>query len=177
MAGIIDFHRIIKRSGLRVDNTKVAYHSFFVLQGIFAGIALNDIWRILNLPGNATPINVAGVPSTFHQDYLFQVGIAGVSALAEVIGGIDHGLAFAMGIFLGSTWANSSEAGNYIGGAAANAAPKINQAAPTPQVVNPIIIQQPSYAPSVSPIPFTPTQSTYNPYANAIPNAPHLGLT
>jgi hypothetical protein len=181
------------RSGLKVDNNKVAQHGFFVLNGIFVGIALNDIWRVLNLPGNAAPLNVAGIPSQFHQDYLFQLLIAAAAGAGEVLGGIDHGLALGMGIFMGSTWANVSEAGNYIGGAAAGASPKIDQHAPTnmtmpagvatsvlpntPVIPYGFMQNQPVYAPAMPSTMYPPVlkTSTYNPNASVQLNTPHLG--
>jgi len=112
---------VFKRAGQKVDSKAVAENGFFVLQGIFTGVALNDIWRILNLPGNNAPINVAGVNSTFDQDLIYQLVIAAAAAAAQVFFKIEHGLAFGTGISIGSIWANTSEKGNYIGAAPAHA--------------------------------------------------------
>ncbi len=124
-----------KRIGVKVDSQAVMAEGFFILQGIFAGIALNDVWRILNLPGNNAPLNVAGLPGSFDYDLLYQFLIAGIAAGAEVFFKVEHGLAFAGGIALGSTWANTSEKGAYIGAAPAQAKSPDPKPAPPPIVL------------------------------------------
>src|SRR3954466_5356075 len=120
-----------KKAGYKIDSKAAIAESFFVLQGIFAGVALNDIWRILNLPGNNAPINVAGVNGTFDQDFLYQMIIAGAAAGAQIFFKVDHGVSFAAGIALGSTWANASEKGHYIGASPAQQkGPEVPQGIP-----------------------------------------------
>ncbi len=123
--------QLFKRAGYKVDNAAIAQHGFFVLQGIFAGIAMNDIWRVLQLPGNNVPLNVAGVQSTFDYDWMYQMAIAIAIGATQILFKLDHAFPFAVGITIGSTWANQSEKGNYIGTAAAKA-PSIPPG--TPQV-------------------------------------------
>jgi hypothetical protein len=104
-----------KRAGLKIDNKFFLENGFYTLQGILIGIALNDIWRILNLPGNNAPLSVGGQPSPYTYDWIYQIAIGGALAAAQVLFKVEHGIAMGTGVFMGSTWSNMSEAGNYIG--------------------------------------------------------------
>jgi hypothetical protein len=128
---------VFKRVGIKIDNKAVIADGFATFQGVLAGIALNDIWRMLNLPGNNTPISINGIPSTnFSVDYLYQVTIAGLIAASQVLFKVDHGLAFGAGMFTGATWANTAEQGGYIG--FAQTQPKTPPPAPMPGAPAPI---------------------------------------
>jgi len=172
---------IFKRAGQKVDSKAVAEHGFFVLQGIFTGIALNDIWRVLNLPGNNVPINVAGTHSSFDQDYIFQMAIAVAAAAAQIFFKVEHGVPFAMGIGIGSTWANTSEKGNYIGAGAAHAkGPDVPAGLPQVMPTQPIMSSLSFPGPygmgngtSNSPMTTAPAQP-YNPMTPAALNQPTL---
>ena len=164
-----------KKAGYKIDNKTILAESFFVLQGLFAGIALNDIWRVLNLPGNNQPINVAGTNGLMDVDFLYQMIFAGIAAGAQIIFKVDHGISFAAGIAIGSTWANLSEGGHYIG--SAGALQKAATIPPgTPQVQPPPIVLAGPYTQGASmnsPLTVAPAQP-YNPLTPVNLNAPLL---
>lgn len=168
-----------KKAGYKIDNKTILAESFFVLQGLFTGIALNDIWRILNLPGNNQPINVAGTNGLMDVDFLYQLTIAGLAAGAQIIFKVDHGISFAAGIALGSTWANLSENGHYIGSAGAlQKAPSIPPGTPQVQplpIASSLTFQGPynQMQPMNSPLTIAPAPP-YNPLTPVRLNAPLL---
>lgn len=86
---------------------------FFVLYGLFAGIALNDIWRILRLPGEGTPVVFGGAAQKWEVDYVYQLVIAGLIMLMSVFG-LKYGFGFGSGMAIGSTLANQSESGQTL---------------------------------------------------------------
>ena len=91
----------------------VSNFGFFMLQGLLAGIALNDIWRILQLPGENIPIVVGNQAQTIDIDQVYQWIIAGLVVIASAFG-LKYGSGFGIGMALGSTLANQSEAGQTI---------------------------------------------------------------
>jgi hypothetical protein len=172
---------IFKKAGHKVDSKAAIAESFFVLQGIFVGVALNDIWRMLNLPGNNAPINVAGVNGSFDQDFLYQLIIATASGAAQVLFKVDHGISFGAGIALGSTWANTSEKGQYIGASPAQAKgpdvpPGLPQTPPGQPIMSSLSFPGPygmGNGTSNSPMTTAPAQP-YNPTAAPRLNQPTL---
>jgi hypothetical protein len=102
--------------GLNMNSKSHLQTSFLVLQGLVTGIALNDVWRILNLPGNNQPVFINGQASKVYDvDFLYQAAIASVIFLSDVVFHVKGGMAFGSGMLLGSRWANISEHNKYIG--------------------------------------------------------------
>ena len=108
----------LKLVGLKADRN-TALTGFYTFQGVLAGIALNDIWMFLKLPGNDPPVKrgdgspVEGVT----MDFLYQASFGVAAIAAEVLFKVKHAAPFGAGIILGSRWANTSEKGEYIGNA------------------------------------------------------------
>ena len=93
-----------------MDSKPFLTDSFFVLNGIFAGVGLNDLFRLTNGKLNASPLIINGADSGYKQDFLLQISIGGLFILAEYFGGLKHASKLGTGIILGSSWANASEA-------------------------------------------------------------------
>lgn len=89
-------------------DTKDPNAGFFLFYGLLAGIAINDIWRILKLPGEGTPIVFGGAAQQWEVDYVYQLVIAGLVMLMSVFG-LKYGFGFGSGMALGATLANQSE--------------------------------------------------------------------
>ena len=92
-----------------MDSKVFLTDSFFVLNGIFAGVGLNDLFRFLGGPFNSAPLMVNGQDTGYKQDFLLQLGVAGLFIVAEYFGGLKYASKVGTGMVLGSTWANSSE--------------------------------------------------------------------
>ena len=86
---------------------------FFMLQGLLAGIALNDIWRIFNLPGENLPIVIGNQAHDMEIDYVYQLIIAGLVVISSLFG-IKYASGFGLGLAMGSTFANISESNKTI---------------------------------------------------------------
>ena len=109
---VLDY--IVKRLGGKINNKNWLQNSHFMLIGILSGIGLNDLWRILNLPGNDVPLMIKGEPSEFDTDYLYQILIGLGFIGLQFFGGVKFGATMGTGIILGSTLANKSEVGKTI---------------------------------------------------------------
>jgi hypothetical protein len=105
-----DLKQIAKMFGVRMDSKPFLTDSFFVLNGIFAGVGLNDLFRLFNSDLNKTPLMVGGKDTGYKQDFLVQLAVGGLFILAEYFGGLKHASKLGTGIILGTTWANASEA-------------------------------------------------------------------
>lgn len=106
-----DLYRAI---GVHVsDKNFLADWGFWFLQGILAGVATNDVWRILQLPGENKPVVIGNQAQKIELDYVYQLAIAGLIMAADVFG-LKHGMGFGSGMVLGLTWANLSEAGTSV---------------------------------------------------------------
>ena len=91
----------------------VTNFGFFMLQGLLAGIALNDVWRILQLPGENLPVVIGNQAHDMEIDYVYQLIVAGIVIISSLFG-IKYASGFGLGMALGSTLANHSEAGKTI---------------------------------------------------------------
>lgn len=91
----------------------LANFGFFMLQGVFAGIALNDIWRILQLPGENLPVVIGNQAQPMEIDYIYQLIVAGLVIISNAFG-VKYSSGFGLGMALGSTLANHSESGKTI---------------------------------------------------------------
>lgn len=100
---------IYKAIGINPKDNSLA----FILQGLFVGIALNDAWRILKLPGENTPIVMGNQALEYEVDFVYQLAIASLFVVLQIFG-LKHGAAFGGGVALGSTFANTSETGKTI---------------------------------------------------------------
>lgn len=105
---------VVKRLGGKLNNKTWLQNSHFMLIGLLSGIGLNDLWRILNLPGNNEPLLVKGEPSGYDLDYLYQLMIGTGFILLQFFGGVKFGATMGTGMILGSTLANKSEVGKTI---------------------------------------------------------------
>lgn len=106
-----DLYRAI---GVHVsDKNFLADWGFWFLQGVLAGVATNDVWRILQLPGENKPVVIGNQAQKIEIDYIYQLMIAGAVIIADLFG-LKHGIGFGSGMILGSTWANLSEAGTTV---------------------------------------------------------------
>jgi len=85
----------------------------FILQGLFVGIALNDVWRILHLPGENIPVVIGNQALEYEVDFVYQLSIATLFVIAQIFG-LKHGMGFGAGVALGATFANQSEAGKTV---------------------------------------------------------------
>jgi len=100
---------VYKAFGINPNDNTLA----FILQGIFMGIALNDVWRILHLPGENVPIVIGNQALEYEVDFVYQLAIATAFVILQVFG-LKHGAGFGAGVALGSTFANQSETGKTI---------------------------------------------------------------
>ena len=91
----------------------VTNFGFFMLQGLLAGIALNDIWRILNLPGENLPVVIGNQAHDMEIDYIYQLIVAGIVIISSLFG-VKHASGFGIGMAMGSTFANISESNKTI---------------------------------------------------------------
>ena len=94
-------------------NVKDPNNGFFVLQGVLLGIALNDIWRIFQLPGENQPIIIGNQGQEYEVDFVYQLAI-GTLLIAAQLFGLKYGSGLGAGVILGSTLANTSETGKTI---------------------------------------------------------------
>ena len=101
----------LKLFGVKLNSHQAAVAGFYTLNGLFVGIGLNDVWRLLNLPGNGEEVVINGLPRGFYLDHVYQVLIGLGLVVAEYGFGLKHGAAFGAGIITGSTFANKSEKG------------------------------------------------------------------
>jgi|SRR5689334_668709 len=94
---------------------------FYLGAGIFGGIALNDIWRVLNLPGNNEPLVLpTGKPGPeeekkSNKDEYYQRLLAIMVIGATIILDKTDLLPFGSGLLIGVDMANKTERGEYIG--------------------------------------------------------------
>ena len=106
-----DFYKAI---GFNVKNHEYAANwGFFMLQGLFIGIALNDAWRILQLPGENTPVVIGNQAQSIEVDFVYQLAIASIVVLAQAFG-LKYGSGYGAGIALGALIANTSESGKTV---------------------------------------------------------------
>jgi hypothetical protein len=111
MKSITILDDLYKAIGVHInDKNFLADWGFWFLQGILAGVGTNDVWRVLNLPGEGQPIVIGNMAKELEVDYVFQLIIAGLIIVADLFG-LKHGVGFGSGMILGSTWANLSESG------------------------------------------------------------------
>ena len=105
---------LYRKIGVHVsDKNFLADWGFWFLQGILAGVATNDVWRVLQLPGENVPIVIGNNAQKIDVDFVYQLTIAGIIMVADIFG-LKHGMGFGSGMVLGSTWANLSEAGTAV---------------------------------------------------------------
>jgi len=103
-----------KALGFKVNKLDfVAESGFFTLWGMLAGIFINDIWRVMKLPGEGVPIAVSGHAQKLETDYIYQLIIAGLVMLSAAFG-IKYAFGFGGGMALGATLANQSESGDTL---------------------------------------------------------------
>ena len=101
--------RLVKEFGVPMNSKPFLTDSFFLLNGIFAGVGLNDAFRLIGGQLNKTPLMVNGQDTGFKQDFLLQLVVGGLFIMAEYFAGLRYASKIGTGIILGSTWANSSE--------------------------------------------------------------------
>lgn len=96
---------------------------FYLGLGVFGGVLLNDLWRILNLPGNNKPTLIATgelgpkpqVKKDTPTDELYQRIIALAVVGSSIIFDFDDALPLGSGLYIGIDLANRSERGEYVG--------------------------------------------------------------
>ena len=90
---------------------------FFFSSGVLGGVVMNDIMRLLNVSKEHTPVTTPyGIQQSGpRMDELIQNGIAAAIFLGGIILNKPDMIAFSAGNFLGISWANRSERGEYIG--------------------------------------------------------------
>jgi hypothetical protein len=116
------FRIFAQRGGLSKSSKQRIYKDgFFIGTGLFGGILLNDMWRLLNLPGNYSQTSV-GTPEgpqikDEHIDEIIQYGIVGAILIASIVTGkyVKEVIPASAGAFIGIRWGNSSERKQYIG--------------------------------------------------------------
>lgn len=93
-------------------------NGFFFSAGLFAGIALNDAFKMTGSDVNYKKIVVAGSDNPelkeVHQDEVLQYGIVAVITLLSVFSGkyLKEVIPMAAGAATGIAWANKAERGN-----------------------------------------------------------------
>ena len=103
-----------KALGMNVKKLDFANEfGFFTLWGLLAGIAINDVWRILKLPGEGLPVIVGNQAQAMEIDYVYQLVIAGLIMLSAAFG-VKYAFGFGSGMALGSTLANQVESGQAL---------------------------------------------------------------
>lgn len=117
-------HKTLNMFGIKATKQSVIEGGFFTLQGLFAGIVINDVWRVFNLPGENIPVKIDGENTSHDWDYLFQMGIGFALMAGEYVLHMKHFGPFGAGVVMGATLANKSEGthsketknkGTYIG--------------------------------------------------------------
>ena len=92
-------------------------HSFFLLQGIFVGIGLNDLWRILNLPGNKEPLTMTPI-GEIDKDEAYQYAVDAAVALSGLLlplfGKPTNNALLGAGMAVGTKWSNTTERGSSL---------------------------------------------------------------
>jgi hypothetical protein len=106
----VNLKQVAKTFGVKMDSKPFLTDSFFTLNGIFAGVGLNDFFRLTNSPLNKAPLVIGGKDTGYKQDFLIQIGVGVLFVLAEYFAGLRYASKIGTGMMLGSTWANSSEA-------------------------------------------------------------------
>ena len=117
-------HKTLSLFGIKATRQEVIETGFFSFQGLLAGILINDLWRLFNLPGENVPLIVDGEHTHRDLDWIYQLGIDfGVMSL-EYVFKQKHFGAFGAGMLIGTEFANTSEGtakdgnmnkGTYIG--------------------------------------------------------------
>lgn len=93
-------------------------NGFFFSAGLFAGIGLNDLFRMTGSDVNYKKITVAGPNypelKETHQDEVLQYGIVAVTVLLSVFSGkyLKEVIPMAAGAATGIAWSNRAERGN-----------------------------------------------------------------
>lgn len=93
-------------------------NGFFFSAGLFAGIGLNDMFKLTGSDVNYKKIMVAGLNNPelkeVHQDEVLQYGIVAVVTLLSVFSGkyLKEVLPLAAGAVTGIAWSNKAERGN-----------------------------------------------------------------
>ena len=93
---------------------KIVTSAFYGFSGVFVGLALNDIWRLFDLPGNRELSDFADID----KDELYQYAIGLTIALTSFVHPIDskntNNLLLGLGTIVGSRIANKTERGDKI---------------------------------------------------------------
>ena len=105
----MNLKKVAKSFGVRMDSKPFLTDTFFTFTGLMAGVGLNDLFRFIGGDLNHRPIILNGKDTGFAQDFLLQLGVAGLFIIAEYFGGLKYASKVGTGMVLGSTWANSSE--------------------------------------------------------------------
>ena len=105
----MNLKKVAKSFGVKMDSKPFLTDSFFILNGIFAGVGLNDLFRLLNSKLNSQPLIINGQDSGYKQDFLLQLAVGGLFIVAEYFGGLKYASKIGTGIIIGSGWANASE--------------------------------------------------------------------
>jgi len=106
----MNLKKVTKSIGIKVDSKPFLTDSFFTLNGIFAGVGLNDVFRFIGGEVNKKPIIVMGKDTGYKQDFLLQLIVGGLLIMSEYFAGVKYASKVGTGMIIGSTWANASEA-------------------------------------------------------------------
>lgn len=93
---------------------KIIEGVFFTFSGIFVGIALNDLWRLFDLPGNKQPSDYADLTQDELYQYLIALSISASSLVYPFSGKHTNNLFLGIGTAVGIRWANGTERGEPI---------------------------------------------------------------
>lgn len=122
MVFLEDAFRVFAQRGLGKHQKQNIYKSgFFIGSGVFAGILLNDVWRLFNLPGNYSKTVVTGADGPEIKDErideIYQYMIVTAIMLGSIVTNthVNEILPAAAGAFVGIRMANNSERKETIG--------------------------------------------------------------
>jgi len=115
---ILDAYRVL--TGNVSKSTKESFYKngFFFSSGLFAGIALNDLFRLTGSDINYQKLTIAGASSpeikNVHMDEVLQYGIVAAITVISLFTGkyVKEVIPMAGGAALGILWANKAERGN-----------------------------------------------------------------
>jgi hypothetical protein len=114
---ILDAYRVLTGGVSKRGKEGLYKNGFFFASGIFAGIGLNDVFRLTNSDVNFEKLTVAGADQPqqkdIHMDEVLQYGIVvSIMALSVLTGKyVGEVLPMSAGAITGIAWANKAERG------------------------------------------------------------------
>lgn len=114
---LLDAYRVLTGKVSKRGKEGLYKNGFFFSSGLFAGIALNDLFRLTDSDLNFKKVVMAGANNPqvkeVHVDEVLQYGIVAAAVIISVVTGkyIGEVLPMAAGAATGIAWSNTSERG------------------------------------------------------------------